>query len=148
MTAKELMDILNSDDYVEEGPFTHKTLQRIIDAAESLPAEPKPTPSTPERVQIALRRIMNRVEVISKAAEFDVRDSQFIENELLDVWDHHSLKPQPDSSSISTEPMPERFLGDEWIDRVLAEMPGDWNTAQAARELQQWRKWAAAKGQR
>jgi hypothetical protein len=86
--------------------------------------EPKPSPSTPEPV-------------------------------CVHQWKHREFnfckfcgapKPQPDSSSISTEPMPEQFVGDEWIDRVLAEMPGEWNTAQAARELQQWRKWAAAKG--
>lgn len=32
MTARELIDILYSDEYSEEGPFTHKTLQRIVDA--------------------------------------------------------------------------------------------------------------------
>jgi hypothetical protein len=108
-------------------------------------AEPKPSPSTPDRVQIALRRIMNRVEVISKAGEFDVRDFQFIENELLDVWDHHSLKPQPDSSSISTGPMPEQLVSELALNRALRD-PNSTTENLLAKEVVQLRKWAAAKG--
>jgi hypothetical protein len=59
---------------------------------------------------------MNRVEVISKAGEFDVRDFQFIKNELLDVWDHHSFKPHPDSSSIPMHSCAETLLAESMKD--------------------------------
>lgn len=52
----------------------------------------------PKRVTVALRRIHNRIEVIAKDGKFDERDTQFIQNELMDVWDHHSMTPTPAST--------------------------------------------------
>jgi hypothetical protein len=66
---------------------------------ETEPSAPVESPTTPHRVGIALRRIMNRIGAIKNGGSFDVRDEQFIENELLDVWDRHSILPAQPSDS-------------------------------------------------
>jgi hypothetical protein len=50
-----------------------------------------------------------------------------------------------DSSSIGTEPMPERLVSDFFIENAR-QQASPTIMAAALLELQQWRKWAAAKG--
>lgn len=94
------------------------------------PAEPKPTPSTPETLCVNCNR---------PKKEHRGPIYLWCKENCADLF-----KPQPDSSSISSEP--EQIVSDKVIEQYAFDYAGDKLINQLARELQQWRKWAAAKG--
>lgn len=122
-------------------------------------AEPKPTPSTPadptnthglfikwdddDRIFVAHIPEMDWI-----TGHGDTREAaiSMVEDNYREALNNLIRKPQPDSSSIP-EQTPYPLLSNEWLEKFApgTTMPGRVQSAHMAQELQQWRKWAAAK---
>lgn len=81
------------------------------------------TEDAPPRVIEAMRRITNRLAVIAKDGKFDERDNQFVENELLDVWDHHQIVP---ASPVGELDGAFEAMLDKWNNLAEAATQGPW----------------------
>lgn len=102
-------------------------------------AEPKPTPSTSIGETDFVKEL--RIYAEGGGSRFGIRRAEA-------KWILDNLKSQPGASSISSEPMPEPSVSDKWLADLIQAYRNEGSTASWLVELQQWRKWAAAKGSR
>lgn len=125
--------------------FSGDGLRKFINAL--IAALPKVQPqqeedSIPHRVTVAMSRIKNRIHAIG--GKYDERDLQFFENELMDVWEHHSILPTPKPSSLSTdqETFPHALAGYLTKNSQLTNLP---NVQAHIEDFMYQAKWAAVR---